>query len=203
MTQLVHMRAVLRRLWSQKRHWRGCGQAVTCALLSWILIAAPSAGAQVEDSVKAAFVFNFLRFTEWPAQRLPTSDAAMTLCVWSGSVQLSESLRSLAGRTVDEHVLNVSDIDRIDGLQGCHALFVPESAQRRLPAGLLRRAESNDVLTVGDADGFTTGGGMIGLVPEGARLRFEINQEAVKRSALKLSSQLYKLGRVAQEGPSR
>jgi hypothetical protein len=126
----------------------------------------------------------------------------MTLCVWPGSAQLLDSLRSLSGRTVDQHVLSVSDIDRIDDLQRCHALFIPDAAQRRLPAGLLRRAESQDVLTVGDAEGFTAAGGMIGLVPEGTRLRFEINDKAVKRSALKLSSQLYKLGRMAQESSS-
>lgn len=171
-------------------------------LLSWISIAAPNASAEVENSVKAAFVFNFLRFTEWPAQRLASPDAALTLCVWSGSAQLSDSLRSLAGRKVDQHVLSVSDIDRIEDLQRCHALFVPEAAQRKLPAGLLRRAESHDVLTMGDAEGFTAGGGMMGLVPEDARLRFEINDKAVKRSALKLSSHLYKLGRMAQESPS-
>jgi hypothetical protein len=199
---LVRMHGGFCRVSLRNRHWTGYRHAIICTLLSWVSIAAPNASAQVENSVKAAFVFNFLRFTEWPAQRLASSDAALMLCVWPGSVQLSESLRNLAGRNVDQHVLSVSDIDRVDDLQRCHALFVPEAAQRRLPAGLLRRAESHDVLTVGDAEGFTAGGGMIGLVPEGARLRFEINDKAVKRSALKLSSQLYKLGRMAQESPS-
>lgn len=188
-----------RRLTFWDRRRSGCRRALLYTLLSWGCIAAPNTSAQVENSVKAAFVFNFLRFTEWPAQRLASPDAALTLCVWAGSAQLADSLRNLAGRTVDRHVLSVSDIDRIDDLQQCHALFVPEAAQRKVPAGLLRRAESQDILTMGDADGFTASGGMIGLVPEGARLRFELNDKAVKRSALKLSSQLYKLGRMAQE----
>jgi hypothetical protein len=199
---LVHMHDGLRRAPLRSRRWPAYRRAVTCWFLSWVCIAAPNASAQIENSVKAAFVFNFLRFTEWPAQRLAGSDAGMTLCVWPGSAQLLDSLRSLSGRTVDQHVLSVSDIDRIDDLQRCHALFIPDAAQRRLPAGLLRRAESQDVLTVGDAEGFTAAGGMIGLVPEGTRLRFEINDKAVKRSALKLSSQLYKLGRMAQESSS-
>ncbi|WP_169516995.1 YfiR family protein [Azohydromonas australica] len=199
---LVRMYGGLRRISLCNRHRPGYRHAVICMLLSWVSIAAPNASAEVENSVKAAFVFNFLRFTEWPAQRLASPDAALTLCVWSGSAQLSDSLRSLAGRKVDQHALSVSDIDRVEDLQRCHALFVPEAAQRKLPAGLLRRAESQDVLTMGDAEGFTAGGGMMGLLPEGARLRFEINDKAVKRSALRLSSHLYKLGRMTQENPS-
>jgi hypothetical protein len=156
--------------------------------------------AQGENSVKAAFVFNFLRFTEWPAQRFSSRDSDLTLCVWPANAHLSESLRNLAGRNVNQHNLRVTEIERGDELNRCHALFVPEAAQRAVPASVLRRAEAQDVLTVGDADNFAASGGMIGLVADGSRMRFELNDKAVKRSAIKLSSQLYQLGRPAQEG---
>jgi hypothetical protein len=156
-----------------------------------------------ENSVKAAFVFNFLRFTEWPAQRFANRNSDLTLCVWLANTHLSESLRHLAGRFVDQRNLRVTEIDQGDELGRCHALFVPEAAQRLVPEGMLRRAESQNVLTVGDAENFAAAGGMIGLVAEGARMRFELNDKAVKRSAIKLSSQLYQLGRLAQENPLR
>ena len=198
---LLYMRGALRHLSSWRRYLPGYRHTLVCALLSGASIAGPNASAQVENSVKAAFVFNFMRFSEWPAQRLASPEAALTLCVWSGSARLAESLHSLAGRTVDQHALRVADIDRVEDLQRCHALFVSEAAQRRMPPGLLRQAEAQDVLTVGDAERFAADGGMIGLVPEGARMRFEINDRAVKRSAIKLSSHLYRLGRLVQEGP--
>lgn len=199
--RFVFKRGTLRRFSSWRRCLPGYRHVLVCALLSGASIAGPHASAQVENSVKAAFVFNFLRFAEWPAQRLGNPEGVLTLCVWSGSAKVADALHTLAGRTVDRHALRISDIDRAEELSRCHALFVSEAAQRKLPPSLLRQAEAQDVLTVGDAEGFSAGGGMIGLVPEGGRMRFDINDKAVKRSAIKLSSHLYKLGRIVQEGP--
>jgi hypothetical protein len=197
------LRDPLRRLVFLKSYRQPYRRAVLYALLCLLSMLTLEASAQVENSVKAAFVFNFLRFTEWPAQRFANREAALTLCVWSGNTPLTESLGNLAGRTVDQRSLRVSNIDRVDDLNRCHALFLPEAAQHGLSPGLLRRAEAQDVLTVGDAEGFAVGGGMIGLVVDGTRMRFEINDRAVKRSAIKLSSQLYQLGRPVQEGVPR
>lgn len=172
--------------------------ALACALAT----VQPST-AQPESGVKAAFVFNFMRFTEWPAQRVPSRDAPLALCVWNGDGQLAESMRSLAGRLVDQHPLRVLDIERVDELGRCHALFVAETAPRGATPAWLRRSESLDVLTVGDGEGFAAGGGMIGLAYDGNKMRFDINDKAVRRSTLRFGSQLYQLGRIVAEGASR
>jgi hypothetical protein len=176
------------------------------SLLMCCLVAIPLASAQAtapEATVKAAFVFNFLRFTEWPARRFAANDAPLSLCVWSADARLSESLRALAGRTVDDRRVQVADIERADELGKCHALFVADAAARGPASAWQRRAESLDVLTMGDGDGFAASGGMIGLVSDGTRMRFEINDRAVKRSRLKLGPQLYQVGRSVVEGPSK
>lgn len=171
---------------------RGC-------LLACLLGAPPWSIAQPEQSVKAAFVFNFVRFTEWPATRMPARDAPLSLCVWSSDSGVSEAMKALAGRAVDERIVQVAQVERPEELGKCHALFIADSG-RATTAAWLRRAESMDVLTMGDGDGFARAGGMLGLVPDGARMRFEINDKAIKRTGLKLGSQLYQLGRSVAEG---
>lgn len=176
-----------------------------CLLACWFG-AQPLASAQAttpEATVKAAFVFNFLRFTEWPARRFATKDAPMTLCVGSADARLSESLKALGGRTLDDRRIQVTEIERADDLGKCHALFVADTTARATAAAWLRKAESLDVLTLGDGDGFAASGGMLGLVSDGSRMRFEINDRAVKRSGLKLGSQLYQVGRSVAESAAK
>jgi YfiR/HmsC-like len=188
----------------RRRVWGGI-QALAGLLVCW-LGTIPPVTAQAttpEATVKAAFVFNFLRFTEWPARRFAAKNAPLSLCVWSTDARLSESLRTLAGRTVDERRVDVSDIERADELGKCHALFVADVSARSSASGWRRKAESLDVLTMGDGDGFAASGGMIGLVSDGTRMRFEINDRAVKRSGLKLGPQLYQVGRSVAEGAPR
>lgn len=176
-----------------------------CLLACWLGMQSPATAQPTtpETTVKAAFVFNFLRFTEWPAQRLAARDTPLRLCVWSADARLSESLKALAGRSVDERPVRVTDIDRPEEVGKCHAVFVADAPGRGFPSAWLHKAGSMDVLTLGDGDGFAASGGMIGLVADGARMRFEINDKAVKRGGLKLGSQLYQLGRSVAEGPAK
>lgn len=188
------------------RHSLFRSMACLGGVLACCLLAMPPAGAQAttpEAVVKAAFVFNFLRFTEWPARRFAARDAPLSLCIWSADARVSESLRTLAGRSVDDRRVQVADIERADELGRCHAVFIADAAARGPASAWQRRAESLDVLTMGDADGFAAAGGMIGLVFDGTRMRFEINDRAVKRSGLKLASQLYQMGRSVPEGASK
>lgn len=175
---------------------------LACALAGWLAL--HPAGAQPtapEANVKAAFVFNFLRFTEWPAAHLPARDAPLTLCVAATPARLAEALKALGGRSVDGRPLRVAEIERPDDLTRCHAAFVGEAA-RGVTAAWAGKGEALGVLMVGDAEGFASAGGMIGLVTDGPRMRFEINHNAVKRAGLKLDAQLLQLGRpVGEETP--
>ena len=181
---------------------RGRVRALGCLLACW-LAAPPGSIAQPEQNVKAAFVFNFIRFTEWPAPRFAGRNAPLTLCVLSMDAGLSDSMKALAGRVVDERQVRVMDVDHPEELAKCHALFIADAPSRGATSGWLRKAESLDVLTMGDSEGFAASGGMIGLVSDGTRMRFEINDKAVRRSGLKLSSQLHQLGRSVAEGAAK
>lgn len=189
--------SALRPLWACRRN------VVLGGVLASLLATATAPRAQPEENVKAAFVFNFIRFTEWPAARFAGRSAPLSLCVWSGDGRLTESMKALVGRSVDERKVRVAEVERADELSRCHALFVADGVPAAQAPGWLHKAEALDVLTMGDGDGFAAAGGMIGLVSDGSRMRFEINDKAVKRSGLKLGAQLYQLGRSVNDGGAR
>ena len=188
---------------TQERVRPGRARLIAFALVACLAGVSFNGIAEQDQNVKAAFVFNFVRFTEWPAQRFAQRNTPLSLCVWTPDARLSESMRALGNRSVDERPVRVTEVDRLDELAKCHALFIADSSPRASGAAWLRRAESLDVLTMGDSDSFATSGGMIGLVSDGPRMRFDINDKAVKRSNLKLASQLYQLGRPVTEGLAR
>lgn len=157
-----------------------------------LLLALPAAAQAPEYDVKAAFLFNFAKFVEWPAGAFAGERAPLTICVF-GDDPFGRSLDAVVqGERVGERGLAVERPERIGDLDGCHVLFVSGSERERLPE-VLARVEEEPVLTVGDADGFLRAGGIINFILEGSKVRFLINQEAAERSGLRISSKLMRL----------
>jgi hypothetical protein len=142
----------------------------------------------LEYRVKAAYLFNFTRFVEWPAGAI-AEGAPLTMCVAAPN-PFGESLSEMvAGEQALGHPLAVRTVH---DASGCHVLFVPERVN---PEPLLREARTHPVLTVGESADFLRQGGLIGFVMEDGKVRFEINQEAAQRSQLRISSRLLRLAR--------
>jgi hypothetical protein len=143
----------------------------------------------------AAFLFNFAKFTEWPAEA--PHDGPLTICV-AGDPDVVSALerivrgRPLAGR--DVAALNVSG-----GWRSCHVLYLTG-----LDAGRSQRIvdelKGAPVLTVSDREGFTEQGGIVGLVADGGKIRFKINTDAAERARLRLSSRVLSLATVVKDG---
>ena len=146
-----------------------------------------------EAAVKAAFVYNFAKFVEWPASN--SAKNAMTLCVAGTRPEIATSLAELAGKSVQGRALAVKNIVNAADLDTCHVLFLGNEA--RPLAGQVRGRAG--LLTVSDMPGFAQSGGMIGLFSEGDRIRFEINPHSAEAAGLKVSSQLLKLAKVVEE----
>ena len=140
--------------------------------------------------VNAAFLYNFAKFVEWPAQAFATPSAPLTLCVLGvdpfGAV-LDDTLRGqlVAGRTIS--VRRLAQVE-----PGCHLLFIGGSERNRLSllTGQLRRAS---VLTVSEEPGFNESGGMIELFTDRDGVQFNISPKAVERSGLRASARLIAL----------
>lgn len=145
------------------------------------------------DEVKAAFVFNFVKFVEWPAEVVP-SNGPLVLGVL-GSDGIEESLRTyVRGKTVNGHELIVRRIGGSDDVGRLHLLFVGADEHDRVP-DVIKRVEKNSVLTVSDVERFCQTGGVIALAMDQNRVRFDVNLDAAERGRLKLSSKLLALAR--------
>lgn len=156
----------------------------------------------LESQVKAAFLYNFAKFVEWPADAFEGPTDPMTLCV-AGDDPFGESLEGVVrGETLNGRPLIVHRTRELHEIRDCHVVFVP-SSERGRQERILDVLRNRGVLTVGEADGFLNGGGIIRFVLEQNKVRFDINLQAAETSGLKLSSKLLRLARTvhAPEGP--
>lgn len=158
-----------------------------------LLLLPPAVRAQApEYDVKAAFLFNFVKFVEWPANAFAEERAPVTICVY-GEDPFGPALDAVVqGEKVGERSLLVQRPDSLDSLGGCHVLFVSRSEAERT-GEVLARVAGKPVLTVADTEGFLQDGGVINFVLEGSKVRFLINQKAAERNGLRISSRLLRL----------
>lgn len=142
----------------------------------------------LEYRVKAAYLYNFIRFVEWPE---PPGER-FTICV-AGQNPFGTVLTNLVS---DERFRGVPiEVRVIPGPQPpCHVIFAPRTS--KIPA-YLREAAGTPTLTVGETPGFLAQGGMIQFFLDGVHVRFEINRTAAERARLRISSRLLQLSRPA------
>jgi hypothetical protein len=147
-----------------------------------------------ENAIKAAFVFNFIKFAEWSDKAFDSSDASIKLCVW-GSKALDGALDELRNKTAKNRKIRVLYTQKMREVIECHVLFVSNTYRGNFQKIITQTAGEN-ILTVSDIPGFAQGGGIIGLFLSDNQMRFAINVEAARRSEVKISSQLLRLGKI-------
>ena len=148
-----------------------------------------------EAQVKAAFVYNFIKFVNWPADVVQRSgDSIVVAVIGDGSVA-DAAERLLAGKQVGDRRVVVRRSKADQPLTGVQAIFVTESDAKKVHR-VLDGATGRPILSIGDANGFAESGGIIGLVIEDRKVRFEIDQDAADSAGLKISSKLLALSRV-------
>jgi hypothetical protein len=161
-------------------------------LILLLLLAAPLRAQAPEYDLKAAFLFNFAKFVDWPPSAFAGERAPLTICVY-GEDPFGPTLDAVVqNERVGERSLLVQRPDSIDDLGECHVLFVSRSEKDRL-GEVMSQVKGKPVLTVADTDGFLRAGGVINFVLEGKKVRFLIDQEAAERSGLRISSKLMRL----------
>jgi len=160
----------------------------------------PSASAQTgtasDVAVKAALLFNFAKFAEWPA--LPPG-APLAVCVVGDEGVAASLANTVRGQNIGGHALAVRRPQDIAAWRACHLLFIAAGDAERA-ADALREISRLAVLTVSDGKGFSQAGGIIELYLEDGRMRFAINVDAAERAGLRLSSRLLGLARITRTG---
>lgn len=165
--------------------------------LAALLLAGGAWGGEFDEyAVKAAYLYNFAKYVEWPSAVFTRSDAPMAICI-VGENPFGVALSALAGKTVGSHPVEVRPVSSGTELEKCHIVFISQAEQGRARA-LVSRLAHLPILTVSDIDDFARSGGMIGLVEAEQRIRFDINLATARQANLKLSSQLLKLATIVE-----
>jgi hypothetical protein len=155
-----------------------------------------------EYQVKAAFLFNFAQFVEWPDAAYAGTNASFCIGILGDDPFGAALEQTIQGETIGNHTLTVRRAHEVVDLKNCQMVFISKSEKSHV-AEVMSVLGSRPVLTVGEVDGFARAGGGINFYLEGTRVRFEINPAAAQKGGLKISSQLLSLGKIvapAKEG---
>lgn len=145
-----------------------------------------------EYKVKAAFLFHFAQFVDWPSDAFNSGDQSINLCIFDDEPHLQELQSTLEGKLIGAQVVHVRLLHQTQSTQPtqrCSILFLGRDAGRHQTADL-RKLRGQPVLTVGEADNFLSEGGIIWLHLDQDRIRFNINMGVANSSHLKISSRL-------------
>jgi hypothetical protein len=152
-----------------------------------------------ESELKAAFLYNFIKFTEWPAEQMANKSAPFVIGVL-GRDPLGAALdKTIEGESFHQKPIVIRRFARLDesALQS-HALFISASEESHLPM-ILKLLDGQAILTVSDIENFAQRGGGIQLKKESNKIVFEINIEAARRAGLAIHAQLLKLAKVVKK----
>jgi len=168
---------------------------VVVPFLTLMRAQSPDAG---EYQVKAAFLFNFAKFVEWPPGSFSDASAPLRICVL-GQDPFGQELRDItAKKTANGRKIQVEQVLALQLARTCHILFIASSEKAHLKQ-ILENLRGADLLTVGDTKGFVQRGGVINFVLEDNRVLFEVNHQAAQQAGLKISSKLLNVAKLVIE----
>lgn len=153
-----------------------------------------------EYQLKAAFLFNFAKFIQWPASAFPSAQSEFEICIL-GDDPFGKSIDDvLRDKAISEHPVAILRCKGLSDLTHCHIVFVSSSEKKRL-SEILASLKGANALVVGETDGFAESGGAIQFTIENQRVRFIINVDAAEHAGLQVSSKLLALAKVVREAP--
>jgi len=164
-----------------------------------LLATAAQAQSATEYQVKAAFLFNFAKFVDWPVDAFASADSALQICVLGQDPFGRDFEQVIVDKTVNGHRIEIAHPDGVPQARACQILFIAASETAHLRA-ILAGLKGASVLTVGDAPGFAILGGVINFVLDDGRVRFEINVKAAELAHLKISARLLTVAKVVLSG---
>lgn len=188
-----------------------CGALLAQGMLAWLIfcigllgVAAPAAAIEGGDAtlarnIKAAYLYKFLAYVDWPPAAFPQTDAPYVIGVVGDEAVAGELVRISAGRTVNNRRLVVRQLKPGDPLTGIHMLYIGAGDAAR-QAQMLKQAQQKPVLTVTDGGDEAPSGSVINFRMIDARIRFDVYLVAAERNDLKLSSRLLSVAHTVHSG---
>jgi YfiR/HmsC-like len=161
-------------------------------------VVAQESAPPLEYQVKAAFLFNFAKFVQWPSDSPRNADDGFVICVFEDDTLAQALDQAVSGKTVEGRVFRVRRLQNMDDTGSCRMLYMGGSETSRLST-LLKSIRTTAILTVGNTPGFTRQGGIINFILQDNRVRFEINPGAADRAGLRISSKLLQLATIVRD----
>ena len=182
---------------TKTQHWSGVLVRSVLLLAVWALALTPVAtrAQSKEYQVKAAFLFNFAQFVQWPPGAYADTNALFCIGILGDDPFGVALEQTILGETIGGRKTAVQRSRQVADLANCQMIFVSKSEKNHV-AEILAALGSRPVLTVGDVPGFARSGGGIDFFLEGTKVRFEINPGAAQSGGLRFDSQLLSLGRI-------
>ena len=157
-----------------------------------------SLGQNVDEyRLKAAFVFNFTKFVEWPASAFKTPADPISICVYGRSPVNDALEQAVQRKTVQDRPLVTRSISGLAQTAGCHLIFVPASEHKQMRA-IIEGVAGHTVLLAGESDWFLKEGGDFNLRIESGSVHIQVNPDAVERQGLHVSSKLPSLAEIVR-----
>lgn len=151
-----------------------------------------------EYRLKAAFIYQFPQFVDWPAEAWDDAKV-VELCVLRPNPFGAELEQLVRGESLRGRPIAIRQVEPDDSIASCHLLFLTNRSDGAMK-GLLKQATARAILTVGDSERFLDEGGIIALKVADRRVRFDINVSNARRAGLRISSQLLNLAQAVRGG---
>jgi len=151
-----------------------------------------------EYQVKAAFLYNFAKFVEWPAGAFKSAADPIVICVLGRSPIGGSLEQAIKGKQINGRNLAIRQTQEPQEAAACHLLFVAASEKKRPPA-IFDLLKSASILTVGETANFAAAGGVIGFRMDDGKVGLEINVCAEQRARLRISSKLLSLAKIIKD----
>jgi hypothetical protein len=162
-----------------------------------IVVAVPGlAGSQAsEQDIKAAFLYHFAQYVEWPATAFESATSPFVLGVVGDDGFLPAISSAVADKSIAGHRIVVKSVRAPAEARACHMVFLT-TPQASRPAAMLEAIEGLPVLAVGDAPRFADAGGAIAFLFDGGKVSFRINTATARHAGLRISSKLLRLAEI-------
>lgn len=179
------------------RHIRARLTILAMLLCSQLLISGEAASQLTPAQIKAAYLYNFTKFTRWPASQ-PNHNPQPVICTY-GVSQTNKAISALSGKPLGQQVISLLQPASEAEFQRCNVLYIDKKYHRKLDY-MLDLVDTHAVLTISDDTDFIQHGGLIQFQELAGRLRFRINTQLLNQSQIKLSSKLLKVALPDERG---
>ena len=146
-----------------------------------------------QHEVEAAFIYNFIKFVEWP-QDSHLSNDGITICVF-GEGKTGKAINVLQSSDYETKGVLLRKVNSVENIDNCHILYINPSKKQSFNE-IINNLEGKHILTISHEDGFAKKGGIINFFIENERINFEINLKAANEAKLKISSRLLNLAKI-------